>query len=299
MVRLMGARLSRRRLNQVVLIAAAAASSVVPLQAGLLFSYPDFTNTAGLTLVGDAATAVTGDGTVLRVTPAAEGQSGAAYSTSAVTLGASDTFSTTFQFRFSQQGGIDPADGLTFVLAASPNGLGTGGGGLGYQGVANSLAVEFDTYFNGDPDTDSNHVAIDTGGNLNDLNLTDLYGQSSCDFSVATPNTSPGCLSNGDVWTVTIGYDGANLSVTAQDGAALPFTVYSALPIDIAAALGTNTASVGFTAGTGSGFENHDILNWQFADTTELVAPEPTTMVLLFGGMAGLALIKRRHCPRQ
>ncbi|MGH9639292.1 MAG: lectin-like domain-containing protein, partial [Bryobacteraceae bacterium] len=56
------------------------------------------------------------------------------------TLGASDTFSTWFQFRFTDSGGIDPADGITFVLAASPTGLGGVGGAIGYQGVANSMA---------------------------------------------------------------------------------------------------------------------------------------------------------------
>jgi hypothetical protein len=86
------------------------------------FFYNDFSNITGLTLVGNPAaptTPTTGDGTVLRLTPASPGQAGAAYSTSAVTLGPSDTFSTQFHFRFTNPGGIDPADGITFVIAAS------------------------------------------------------------------------------------------------------------------------------------------------------------------------------------
>ena len=89
-------------------------------------TYNDFSSTAGLTLVGSTATAVTGDGSVLRITPAATGQAGAAYSTAPITLGPSDTFSTTFKFRFTNTGGIAPADGITFVLAANPSGLGSG-----------------------------------------------------------------------------------------------------------------------------------------------------------------------------
>jgi hypothetical protein len=49
------------------------------------FTYTGFTSTAGLTLIPSAATVSTGDGTVLRLTPAIGSQSGAAYSTSAVT----------------------------------------------------------------------------------------------------------------------------------------------------------------------------------------------------------------------
>src|ERR1700682_3901208 len=76
----------------------------------LLFNYPNFSSTAGLTLVGNATTASTTDGTVLRVTGANFSESGAAYSTSPVTLGSNATFSTQFQFRFTSPGGIDPAD---------------------------------------------------------------------------------------------------------------------------------------------------------------------------------------------
>src|SRR5581483_5973406 len=153
------------------------------------FTYNGFSNTTGLTMVGSTATASTGDGTVLRVTPASGGQSGAAYSTTAFTLGANDTFSTQFQFRFTSPGGWDPADGITFVLAASPTGLGQGGVGMGYQGVNNSVAIEFDTYNNtgyglgNDDGNSSNHVSIDTNGNLTNTAFTNVYGNGSCGFT--------------------------------------------------------------------------------------------------------------------
>jgi hypothetical protein len=60
-----------------------------------------FSNAVGITLVPSAAYATTSDGTVLRVTPATGSQSGAAYCTSPVQLGNNGTFSTQFQFRFS------------------------------------------------------------------------------------------------------------------------------------------------------------------------------------------------------
>src|SRR5205085_4845698 len=161
----------------------------------------NFASTAGLTLVGNTSTAVTGDGTVLRLTPATFNQSGAAYSTSAVTLGSNATFSTQFQFRLTSPGGINPADGFVFVVGTSTSGLGAGGGGLGYLGAAgNSVAIEFDTFDNGGTDgNSSNHVGIDTNGNLADSNLANVYGISACNFT-GNSYQAAGCMSNGHLW---------------------------------------------------------------------------------------------------
>jgi hypothetical protein len=90
--------------------AAAQASATV-------IDYPGFASPSPpLTYQGSATTTATSDGTVLRLTSASGSESGAAYSTSPITLGSNDTFSTQFHFRFTNPGGIDPADGITFVL---------------------------------------------------------------------------------------------------------------------------------------------------------------------------------------
>ncbi|NEX60658.1 PEP-CTERM sorting domain-containing protein [Noviherbaspirillum galbum] len=278
------------------LLALALAASVSSAHAYVV-TYNDFSNTTGLTMAGSAAVATTADGAVLRVTPATGNQSGAAYSTTAVTLGVNSIFSTQFQFRITETGGINPADGFTFVLAANPTGLGSGGGGLGYAGVGNSVAVEFDTFNNGTLDADSsNHVAVDVNGSLASAALNNVYGRSTCTFSSGSSHADPGCLSNGDLWTASISYDGSALTATLLDPAkGTLFQGIGNFPIDIAAALGTNQVYVGFTSGTGAGYANHDIVNWQFSDTTQLAQiPVPATLPLLGIGMLALARTRRK-----
>jgi len=278
--------------------------------AAVLFTYNGFSSTAGLTTTGTTTTTVTGDGTVLRLTAASSNQAGAAYTTVPVALGSNDTFSTQFQFRFTNPGGVDPADGITFVLAANPNGLGGTGVGLGYAGVTNSVAIEFDTYNNGNPNSlgffsaepdSSNHVAVDTNGLLTDTASANVYGNASCGFANGTPaqnpNTAPGCMSNGGLWTATISYDGAALTVNLLDPAkGSTFTAINALPVNIASLLGTTSAFAGFTGSTGAGWENQDIVNWTLSNTAAVqttTTPEPFSTGLIASGLLGLAAWRR------
>lgn len=282
-----------------VLFAFAALTLAAHAKAGVVISFPNFANAcdpgSGLTCVGN--TAVTGSN-ALRLTSAGVGQAGAGYSTTPITLGAGATFSTTFHFQFTQTGGIDPADGITFVLAKSSAGLGSIGGGLGYDGVPNSVAIEFDTFWNGGVDPNSNHVAVDVGGVLSNNAAASPYGQTNC---VNGNNIRMGCMSNGDIWTATISYDGSTklLNVYLQDAGNALEHLISNYSIDLSSALGTNDAFVGFTGATGSGFENQDILNWQLANDTSLGTPgrlpEPSLALFALAGAAALAAGRRRR----
>jgi hypothetical protein len=116
-------------------------------------------------------------GPALRLTSSAARQAGAAWY--ARRQNVEEGFETTFRFRIAEPSvrcaQMDDAythcrsrggDGLAFVVQGqSPRALGAGGAGLGYTGVANSLAVEFDAFYNAELlEPFENHVAVHSRG---------------------------------------------------------------------------------------------------------------------------------------
>jgi hypothetical protein len=233
-----------------MLLYAAVSSAQVPATA----------STRPLTLNGSAKLLTGPNGLPgLRLTPAQQLQAGSAFTSSPVPFNANYTFSVFFQFRMTNPGGIGAADGMTFVLQTQgANALGGTGGDEGYVGIAPSVAVEFDTWLNSPFDSNDNHVAILTNGVLSDIDPQTPYGVTNCQLTGAF-----GCMSNGDVWSVWIDYDGANLNVALADNSTTRPANLISYPIDIASILGQSSAYVGFTAGTGSGYQGHYIFNFR------------------------------------
>ncbi|MBM3401485.1 MAG: hypothetical protein FJY21_04080, partial [Bacteroidetes bacterium] len=96
---------------------------------------------------------------VYTLTPNSWGQNGSAWNKNKVYLDRDFDYSTKVYLGSDDSG----ADGIAFVLQDQSLNAGSAGGGLGYQGITPSFAVEFDTYFNGgEPFQD--HIAIIANG---------------------------------------------------------------------------------------------------------------------------------------
>lgn len=125
----------------------------------------DVSSGSGMTLNGNAVVLPP----VLRVSNASRNSVGSAYFTQPLSVDASSNVSAYFSFRIGGGDLLNGADGLAFVLQSSSDGaaaLGLDGGGLGYQNVRPSLAVELDPYHD-DPDPAGGHVALMRDGDVN------------------------------------------------------------------------------------------------------------------------------------
>lgn len=260
-----------------------ACAALAPAHAALVIDYANFASTSGLQLNGNAAT--TADG-ALRLTSDGYWQAGSAFSSNTVALSNGAAFSTFFQFRMTNPGGACDsagtcgADGIVFVVQSVSSSLGSAGVGIGYDGIPKSLGVEFDTWNNGGIDGESsNHVGINTGGNIN---------------SAARTEVTAGDMNNGQIWSAWVDYDSASqlLEVRLALDALRPTDALLSYTLDLQAELGIAEAYLGFTSGTGAAFANHDVLTWQVRDNYDPIGaqggqsvPEPATAALV-----GLAL---------
>lgn len=259
--------------------------------------FSDFSSAAGLQINGNAAAPVTDDASrkVLRLTPAITGQSGSAFSTNTVSLASDASFSSAFHFRISSSGGICDwdgcgADGIVFTVQTVSNTAGGAGGGIGYYGLDKSVGIEFDTWNNGGwDDHDGNHVGVDLNGNIDSVVQT----------SVGTR------MNDGNIWSAWVDYNGAadflEVRLAQGESAARPTSALLSYGVDLTTILGTTDAFVGFTAGTGSAYGNHDILAWQFNSTYDPIGdighgvPEPVSLGLFGIGLAGVAATRRKR----
>jgi hypothetical protein len=227
---------------------------------GPTFVFPDFASSDGLSLVGSAEKT----GKVLRLTRAAEQTAGAAWAREKQAVG--NGFETTFQFQITGQGGLGHgADGFAFVLQNSgPSAIAGRGGAGGFAlgdgfgsrnspGIPNSIAVFFDTYRNeGEPS--ANYIAVCTNGSIAEMRWPPAR--------LAYTRRLRVHLKDGRVHTVRLLYKPPILSVFV-DEPAKPVLIST---VDLATVVDRQgTAYFGFTASTGAGYENHDILSWSFS----------------------------------
>ena len=241
------------------------------------------------------------DAHALRVTPARANAAGSAFATSKQLVGGG--FVAEFAFAITTPANVEvpcegvdyaPAtcarrggDGLAFLIQnADGRALGGGGGQIGYGGIVNCVAVEFDTFHDAHSrDPYHNHVAVMTRG-------AKAPALATHDAAIGTSVTVPN-LSDGERHVVRVVYDpdfvpedashksfrgGAYLLDLMRDykhglGTMKVFIDDLAdpvltVPINLAAFmdLDNGRAWVGFTAATGRSMQNHDVQSFSFRE---------------------------------
>jgi hypothetical protein len=264
--------------------AVAAATLTIQTSGGAISFGSGFTGT-GLAFNGSAAI----NGTRLRLTDTGGNEAGSAWFTTPENI---QKFTTDFTFQLTTPN----ADGFAFVVQnTGTTALGPSGGGLGYgpdnvtgapgstnTAIARSVALKFDLYNNAGEGTNS------TGVYLNGASPT-------------TPFTALGGgvnLHSGDTMKAHVTYDGTNLVLTITDTVTTAQTFTASFPVNIPAAVGANTAYLGFTGGTGGATAVQEITTWTYSNTvtatktpvvlatTSLpaVSSGPTFRVFAYGG---------------
>lgn len=230
----------------------ATATSAAPSSTGWEIADP-----GELTLVG-TATAI--DGGVRLTTESRRLQAGAAWLPTKQPV--ANGFTTTFAFQLTDRE-VNPGDGFAFVIqnaggsSLPPDGVASG---IGYKGLPNSVAVEFDTtYQDYENDPRGNHIAVHTRGTaVNTTHGRALVGWVSL----------PGMRWHDQVHTVRIDYTPGTLTLFLNGGEAPILEVD--LDLDRRLRLDDGAAWLGFTASTEPGFTDvHDILGWSFEPAGE------------------------------
>lgn len=226
--------------------------------------FDDFASAQGLSLIGQARVS----GKILRLAPARSNQTGAAWFRNKQSVRSG--FQTTFQFQLTHQDWLfHGADGFAFVVQNSgPEAIGGRGSAAGFgmpdptnprhSGIPRMIAVFFDTCRNPEEkDPSSNYIAIRANGGPAGMRWPAARLAFTQNLRVH--------LKDRQVHTARIVFEPPVLSVFL-DGSTAP-VLETLVDFSIATDHEGN-AWVGFTAATGFGYENHDILSWSFARTS-------------------------------
>jgi hypothetical protein len=182
------------------------------------------------------------DDTRLQLTNGGLHEAGSAFYNTRLNI---QSFTTDFTFQLSTA----VADGITFTIQGdNPSSLGQAGGGLGYYGIYNSVAIKFDLY--------------DNSGEGNDS--TGLYLGGAMPTTPAIDLSSTGIdLHSGDTMAVHLVYDGSTLTMRIADEVTNA-TYTTSWTVNIPSLVGGDTAYVGFTGGTEGESASQKIESWTF-----------------------------------
>ncbi|NUO02154.1 MAG: hypothetical protein HUU01_16230, partial [Saprospiraceae bacterium] len=228
------------------------------LQAALCFALTIFC----LLPIAAQVYVVNGDASALgndcfQITPAQNTQAGSVWSQNKISLANDFEIKADLNFGNKDSNG---ADGIAFVLQPVCTGLGSSGGGIGYQGISPSLTVEYDTYQNSvDPIQD--HIALQQNGVLTHAAPSMLAGLS------LLPN-----IENGADHSTIISWDAATQVLSVFFDGVLQFAYNGNIVANIFG--GNPEVFWGFTAATGA------LNNDQRVCITEVESTELTQYVV-------------------
>ena len=172
------------------------------------------------------------------------------------------SFSTSFSFVLDpvEPLGLEASgDGITFAVVPTQGFLGEPGGRLGIGTASGnpSVAVEFDTYFNG-TDPDGNHIGVDVGGVSDGQAIISIVTK-----PIATP------FDDGTIKFAWIDYQAGTgqLDVYLATDSVKPGSPELSTTVDIAAEVG-DTGFFGFTGGGGTAWADQSIVSWEISQST-------------------------------
>lgn len=131
------------------------------------------------------------------------------------------------------------ADGIAFVIQPLSSDQGGSGGGIGYEGISPSLAIEFDTWYNSNDPTPMDHIAVVKNGLTNNLAA----------HSEFTPSTAVPNIEDGEWHPLEIQWDASEQLFTLNFQGVQIFSIV----IDISNLIFSGNTDLfwGFTAATG------------------------------------------------
>jgi peptide-N4-(N-acetyl-beta-glucosaminyl)asparagine amidase len=159
-----------------------------------------------------------------------------------------------FSFKILEAG----ADGLALVLQShSPSAIGTAGSGLGYDGIPNSIAIEFDNFHSKTDKNDPNgcHISIQTRGKLSN--------SSHHSFSKGCSTNVPDFSDGSEVY-VAAEFNVTEKLVQVYLGHESDYYCILAAPVSFDGVIDQDKdLYVGFTAATGGLCQEHQICSFE------------------------------------
>ena len=232
-------------------------------------------NTGAINTNGAYTPQVTNNGGTLELTDGNGSEATSWFASNKVSI---DAFTASFDYQATGTGGL--ADGLAFILQDSDTGasaLGGAGSSLGYgpdsghdvAAISPSAAIELNLY--------EAPGATDQGSHIPGTNFAE-----NGDFGSYYSTGAVDFWDTGDTVQVVLTYDGSTLTETLTDLVTGATYATSYDNINLAQVLGSDTAYVGFSAGTGGGTSVQTVSNFTYfpGAASDIVTTENAPVLL-------------------